>query len=371
MQVKRVLDGQGQVTRVEQNPEWDARLRKLVQDMVDSGEMRDAGEYFDLPDDLVMPAGIEPHPVKELAAAGAKIVTLDFQVRAAENDSEDTPTLVFRATDESEDRHGSIIRFGGWDWSWYLRTGEGVFLYCHDYEFPSIGKTTNITKLIALKAHDFTVEYAIAAWNVKNMPNWAELCYRLAKDNFMPQVSVGFIPKNAKPYTPKTLGIFGSAGDGIEFLEQEGLELSQVTVGSNRNAYGVKAAIRKGVCSENEITASGLGRLLFNSSDVIEISTLPETLRALRDPERRAKFVTDLPASARKDPAYPAEPAKSRRRRRTRRCTGRSTRTSRNRSARSRRCRRSSPTTTRCSTRSCRDSATASTTGSVTCAPTA
>lgn len=297
MQIKRVLGEDGKVVRLEPTSAYEERLRKLVADVVEAGEARD-GDVITLPDDLIMPAGIEAHPVKELAAAGAKIVTLDFQVRAADDDSVENPTLIFRATDESEDRHGSVIRFGGWDWSFYMRTGEGVFLYCHDYEFPAIGKTTKINKLIALKAHDFVVKYAVDAWNVKNMPNYADLCYRLAKDNFMPQVSVGFIPKNAKPYTPKTLGIFGSQGDGVEFLEQEGLELSQVTVGSNRNAYGVKAAIRRGIVTETEITASGLGKLLFNSRDVYEVQTLPAVLQALRDPERRAKFVTELPPSA-------------------------------------------------------------------------
>lgn len=304
MKITRLQDGKGSVSYA---TEWDARLARLVEDIVAAGAPSADG-VVDVPDDLIFPSSIEPHPVKEIAAAGGKIVTLDFQVRAAADDSPENPTLVFRATDESEDRHGSVIRFGGWDWNWYMRTGEGVFLYCHDYEFPSIGKTVNINKLVTLKAHDFTVRYAIQQWNVNGLANWAELCYRLAKDNYMPQVSVGFIPKNAKPYTPQTLGIFGAAGDGIEFLEQEGLELSQVTVGSNRNAYGVKNAIRKGVCSENEVTASGLGSLLFNSRDVINLEELPAAIAALRDPALRLAAVSQLPPSAKTKGNMPPTP---------------------------------------------------------------
>lgn len=309
MRIKRIME-EGKAVRTMPSEEYSERLRRLVDDVVAAGEARETDGEFELPDNLILPLGVQDHPVKEMAARGAKIVTLNFTVRAAADDSPENPTLVFRATDESEDRHGSIIRFAGWDWSWYMRTGEGVFLYCHDYEFPSIGKTINISKLVQLKAHDFTVRYAIAQWKVENLPNWAELCYRLAKDNFMPQVSVGFIPKNAKPYTPQTLGIFADAGDGIDFLEQEGLELSQVTVGSNRNAYGVKHAIRKGLVSENEVTASGLGRLLFNSADVIELRTLPQQIAALRDPKRRAVAVSELPPSAYvKGKEAPAAPA--------------------------------------------------------------
>lgn len=127
--------------------------------------------------------------------------------------------LTFVASDESEDRMGDVVRAGGWDLDQYKR--NPVFLWAHDYSRTPVGRSVWIG-----------VESARLLSTVVFAPtDFAREVEALYRGQFLRAVSVGF---RAKAFS------FRKAGDGkvegVEFTQQELLEVSAVAVPANPHA---------------------------------------------------------------------------------------------------------------------------------------
>ena len=141
-----------------------------------------------------------------------------FSVSRGASPNEDRPLTVV-ASEESEDRLGDVVRANGWDLRAYRR--NPVFLWAHDYTRTPIGRSSWVAveerRLVA------TLEFAPTAF--------AREVETLYRRRFLRAVSVGF---RAKAFSFRK-GKDGTA-QGIEYKEQELLELSAVPVPANPHA---------------------------------------------------------------------------------------------------------------------------------------
>jgi HK97 family phage prohead protease len=141
----------------------------------------------------------------------------------------DKRALRFTISTASVDREQDTIAIGGWDLTNYRK--NPVVLWGHDSSRLPIGRGFDVTvEDGALKA---SVEFI-----PEDMPEggaFAESVYRLARGGFIAATSVGFRPLKWTYSTDKERG----ADDwfpGIDFEEQELVELSIVTVPANPEA---------------------------------------------------------------------------------------------------------------------------------------
>lgn len=154
-----------------------------------------------------------------------EIKSIDFEVKGESA----AKTLRFVGTDESVDRVGDIIRVKGWKFQDYLK--NPVFLYQHNGHDLPIGIVRGIQKRRAPNPRiEFTVEFLSEEENPL-----APAVYRLFKRGIM-GVSVGFKPLKWQWRTTKEKGDKEERVVGREFLEQELIELSAVTIPANPNA---------------------------------------------------------------------------------------------------------------------------------------
>lgn len=115
----------------------------------------------------------------------------------------------------SLDRHGERLSIKGLDIKHY----NGVVLLNHNYSDLPIGRSTLLKKKIDgdSEALISRTEFAIDQNPV------AETVYKLVRDGFMPDVSIGFIP-------------FEWDSESETWTKSEMIEYSHVTVGANRDA---------------------------------------------------------------------------------------------------------------------------------------
>lgn len=154
--------------------------------------------------------------------------------RAAPAIDPDRRTLTVIASDGSTDRAGDIVRPEGWKLAAFRK--NPVFLWQHRSSEPPIGRVQAIG---VAKTGDHagrlmaTVEFLEAG-----VYELADLVFRLYQDGFLRAVSVGFRPL-------KMQDILDAKGNwtGVEFLEQELLELSAVNVPANPNAVAVARSL--------------------------------------------------------------------------------------------------------------------------------
>ncbi len=141
-----------------------------------------------------------------------------FAVSRAVSPNEGRPLTVV-ASEESEDRLGDVVRADGWDLQAYRR--NPVFLWAHDYTRTPIGRSAwvgvegpRLTATLEFAPTDFARE--------------VETLYR---QRFLRAVSVGF---RARAFSFRKAR--DGAVEGIEYKEQELLELSAVPVPANPHA---------------------------------------------------------------------------------------------------------------------------------------
>jgi HK97 family phage prohead protease len=143
--------------------------------------------------------------------------------------SADARALRFTISTGTVDREQDRIALAGWDLANYLR--NPVVLWGHNAERLPIGR-----------AFDLRIEDAALKASIEFIPNdtpeggpFAEAVYRLAKTGFIAATSVGFRPIKWE-YTRDQ----GRGADdwfpGIDFEQQELVELSIVTVPANPEA---------------------------------------------------------------------------------------------------------------------------------------
>ncbi len=135
--------------------------------------------------------------------------------------------ITFVASDETEDRLGDVLRTGGWDLDAYPR--NPVFLWAHDYTHTPVGRSVWVG-----------VEGPRLLSSVVFAPTeFAREVEGLYRQRFLRAVSVGF---RAKAFSFRK-GVGGV--EGIEFKEQELLEISAVPVPAN--AHALAKALQDGM----------------------------------------------------------------------------------------------------------------------------
>lgn len=160
--------------------------------------------------------------------------------------------VLFVASDESRDRMGDVVRADGWDLTNFRR--NPVALFQHDHNQP-IGRV-----------HNARIEGRRLMAEIEFMPDvvspFTAGIGRMVKEGFLSAVSVGFRPLASAPMK----------GGGIEFLRQELLELSVVSIPALPSAIAV-------------------GRSLFTPDQMERVFDVPAA-----QPRSRATYQTPLAA---------------------------------------------------------------------------
>jgi HK97 family phage prohead protease len=149
------------------------------------------------------------------------IVTANLVIKAETDAAPESRIIRFVASDETIDRAGDIIKVDGWKLDNYMK--NPVFLWSHERDLLPIGKA--VEAKIENGSLIIAVEFATAEHNPQ-----AEQVYKLYRDGFLSAVSVGFLPMRWEFVDDESRNL------GIDFIEQDLLELSAVTVPCNPNA---------------------------------------------------------------------------------------------------------------------------------------
>lgn len=147
---------------------------------------------------------------------------IEIDLKAA--DLEDTPGLLkIAVTDSSVDRHGDIVFADGLD----VKSYNGTFLWAHQQRDLPVGKAEKVYKR---KGTWFAVERFIE----KELNPLGFIVGKMYEKGYLTDTSIGFLPKEmAKSEDPERLK---TNWYPIDIKSSELLEISNVNVGSNRNA---------------------------------------------------------------------------------------------------------------------------------------
>jgi HK97 family phage prohead protease len=136
---------------------------------------------------------------------------------------DDTRKLRFCFSDGSVDRMKDTISPQGWDTHAFMQ--NPVALFAHDSSSPPVGRASNV--MVENDRLMGDIEFASA-----DVYPFADTIYRLLTNKFLRAVSVGFLPTDYE---------WSKDDDrewGIDFKQQELLEISVVPVPANANALG-------------------------------------------------------------------------------------------------------------------------------------
>jgi HK97 family phage prohead protease len=148
-----------------------------------------------------------------------------FRVSAVEPKAVGEGTRKFRFcfSDQSVDRMGDRIMADGWDVNQFAK--NPVALFAHDSSAPPIGRASNVlvedTRLMG------DIEFMSA-----DIYPFAETIFRMVQEKYLNAVSVGFLPRDYKWADEDDDG----REWGIDFIQQELVEISIVPVPANANA---------------------------------------------------------------------------------------------------------------------------------------
>ena len=132
----------------------------------------------------------------------------------------DSRTVDFTISTESIDRYGDTIRADGWRLENYRR--NPVVLWMHEATMLPVARATKVwTERLTLKARTEFTPAGLVQFN--------DHIFDLLSDGFLNATSVGFLPL-------KWAWVDEGERFGIDFIEQELLEFSVVTVPANPEA---------------------------------------------------------------------------------------------------------------------------------------
>lgn len=220
-------------------------------------------------------AGIEP---PELRAPG-ETETEDFGVVIRELRAEVTEvserTHRFVITTGDVDRDGDRINPAGWRLSNYMR--NPVVLWAHDLRTPPIGRALEISE------EDGALT-ALIEWAPRDVHPLAGTVADLYRLGFLHAVSVGFVPIRWAPRRD---------GRGIEYEEQELVEISAVPVPAN-----ARALIQRGVDIDYLLDWA---KTFVKSASGERIYTVRDVERMLRDAGVSRRRALELTSASRWD----------------------------------------------------------------------
>jgi len=153
-------------------------------------------------------------PGVELGSKASNNDVIEKDGSRADDDSGGT-TITFRASVESEDRAGDVIKAEGWELDNYR--SNPVVLWAHRHDLLPVGKSVDVW--IENGALMATIEFAPT--------EFAQQIYRLFKEGFLRGVSVGFRALKSSPRSRRN----GSEHQRVTVFErQELLEISAAPV---------------------------------------------------------------------------------------------------------------------------------------------
>ena len=133
---------------------------------------------------------------------------------------EENESMTFVVSTDAMDRHGDTIAVEGWRFEAYMN--NPVILWAHNYARPAIGRAVAVWK----EPHSLLARVEFAP------TDFAQEIKSLYRAGYQRGVSVGFRPMRYTLRRDKHSGEFL----GIDFLEQELLEISAAPVPANPHA---------------------------------------------------------------------------------------------------------------------------------------
>jgi hypothetical protein len=174
----------------------------------------------------------------------------------------DGRTRRYIASAESPDRMGDVITVAGWRFSNFEK--NPVAHWGHDTSAHPIGTVSDWTKgrIGDLKVLKESITYFAADVNPLSEATM-RVVDAMAEAGVQPAVSVGFLPIKAHMPDEDERKARGMPGYGVLFLEQEQLELSNVSVPAHPSALMVKAI--DGLVAAGKVARSVADELLAQS----------------------------------------------------------------------------------------------------------
>jgi len=178
------------------------------------------------------------------------------------DDEENKYTFV--VSTESIDRDGDILRVKGWDLSKYKNNPVVLYGHAHsgDMGLP-IGRATKVWKDTASTPKRLLMEMEFVP---KEIYSFAGLVRDLVDKGFIKTGSVRFIPQDFKEIDAKDMPIDYNGPKGREYLKQEMVEYSIVTIPANTECMELEAKSKEITVTENK----SLEEWLKNSNTEIE-----------------------------------------------------------------------------------------------------
>lgn len=158
-------------------------------------------------------------------------------VDKARGDADPDAPMRFVASDESRDRYGDIIRQSGWDLTAFKRNPVALFGHKHD---EIIGKISHV----AVEGKKLMTELSLAEAGTGPVVDYVRA---LVRQKLLKAVSVSFLPLDWQYLRDEKK----DEVIGYEFLKQELLEISLVSVPANAQALelarslGLSDSLRK------------------------------------------------------------------------------------------------------------------------------
>lgn len=203
----------------------------------------------------------------------------------------------FRGSDETKDGYGDIVRVDGWKLDRYL--ANPVFLDQHQSREMPVGRSLKTWKEYGDPQAPGGKSLMFRIYLPAGVSEETDAMHRLYEAGILNAVSVGFQPVTARsPASDAERAAIGLGPYGIEFLEQELLELSGVTIPANGNAVRVKSLELIDSCKklgiQIEKDAPDLSALLLSLSE--KMDTVQNTLNSLVLAQKTVEPSVETPA---------------------------------------------------------------------------
>jgi len=177
----------------------------------------------------------------------------NFEVKQIGEEKDRTLRLI--GSTESIDRDSDIIEVAGWQTKEYM--ANPVFLWCHTYDIPPIGKCLKVEKDVQNKKLAFDIKFPTIAELSSDVNNpadhakFVDMVYNMYKGGYLNATSVGFRGIESKIRDDPDVLDKPDWARGRRYMKQNLLELSAVPVPANPEA--LQEAKSKGLISDVEI----------------------------------------------------------------------------------------------------------------------
>jgi len=219
-------------------------------------------------------------------------------VHEIRDDAESTRTISFIISDETRDRHGTVLNMDGWDLENYKK--NPIVGYQHEL-YGSFLSDTNPDNVIGSGNVFIDKKKLIgeATFEPEKINPLAEKIFQKILLKTLRAASVGFIPKGKGAYGKDKEGP-GEPDETYYYAGQELLEFSIVNVPSNPNATKRKIFQQFGEMLLNFFTPEQLKKMtveeLLNYSEAVQRENISKPVEEKKTPQdyNRMRMTLDL-----------------------------------------------------------------------------